>query len=75
MYSESKNEANIDMYPPQRVLRSTSNVKLKHKFTWLTKIQKSPYYRGMDLWDKLPPCMQNIETKIEFKAKIKGYTL
>ena len=32
-------------------------MKLHHKFTKQSKIQKSPYYRGLELWDKLPPVM------------------
>ena len=66
MYKESKEKSNIDIYRPKRVLRSNANVKLHHKFTKLSKIQKSPYYRGLDLWDKLPPVLLNIGTKLEF---------
>ena len=73
MYSESKKEVNIDMYRPQRVLRSAKSVKMNHKFTRLTKIQKSPYYRGLALWDKLPQDLQNIGSKKEFKNRIKAF--
>ena len=52
MYSASRDEVNIDMYRPQRVLCSTSNVKLKHKFTRLTKIQKSFSPQNMTLKNK-----------------------
>ena len=38
MYSESKNDANIDMYRPTMELRSSN-----HKFNRLMNIQKSPY--------------------------------
>ena len=75
MYTESKNDANIDMYRPPRVLRSSKNIKMNHKFTRLTKIQKSPYYRGMALWDKLPLDMQTIDSKNEFKNRIKNFVL
>ena len=73
MYSESKNPASIDMYRPQMVLRSHNSVKLNHKFTRKTKIQKSQYYRGKQLWDKLPKEIQTLTSKIEFKHKIKTY--
>ena len=49
MYSESKHERNIDDNHPHMQLRSSGNVKKNHKFTRLTKIQKSPYYRGLSL--------------------------
>ena len=47
MYGESKNIGNIDMYRPTMVLRSNNTVKMHHKFTKITKIQKSPYYVGL----------------------------
>ena len=75
MYKESKVDGNIDMYRPQQVLGSTKNVKLKHKFTRLTKIQRSPYYRGLELWDKIPLDIQTSTTSIEFKNAIRGYVL
>ena len=37
----------------------------------LTKIQRSPYYRGLDLWDRLPLYIQSIESKVQFKNNIK----
>ena len=75
MFNESKKDSNIDIYRPELVLRSRKNVKLNHKFTRLTKIQQSPYYRGLQLWDKLPKELQSIETKHEFKNRIKRYVL
>ena len=75
MYNESKQHVNIDMYRPRMELRSSTNVKMNHKFTRLSKIQKSPYYRGLSLWDKLPKEMQLMESKKEFKERIKKCTL
>ena len=72
MYKESKTDTNIDVYRPERVLCSTKDVKMKHKFTKLTKIQRSPYYRGLKLWDELP---QDIDSNLAFKAAIKKYRL
>ena len=71
MISESKQDTNIDVTRPCMTLRSSNNVKMKHKFTRLSKIQKSPYYRGLSLWGKLPLEMQHIDTKKEFKDRIK----
>ena len=73
MYAESKVSANKEADKPTMTLRSASSVKLIHKFTKLTKIQQSPYYRGLQLWDKLPPDIQKLESKIEFKSKIKSF--
>ena len=72
MYSESKQPLNLDIYRPKMVLRSSRSVKMNHTFTRLTKIQKSPYYRGLELWDKLPQEIQKVESKIEFKNKIRS---
>ena len=73
MYAESKISANMEVALPKMALRSASSVKLIHRFTKLTKIQQSSYYRGLQLWDKLPPDIQKIESKIEFKSKIKSF--
>ena len=73
MYGESKNAGNIDMYRPTMVLRSSTTVKMHHQFTKLSKIQKSLYYRGLALWDKLPKEYQTMSAKKEFKRVIKQY--
>ena len=75
MFIESKSETNIDVYHPQMVLRSTLNVKMKHKFTRLTKVLRSPHYRGLELWDQLPAEIQNIDNRMTFKERIKLYKL
>ena len=73
MYGESKNIGNIDMYRPAMVLRSNNTVKMHHKFMKITMIKKTPYYRGLALWDKLPKEYQTLKTKHEFKCIIKRY--
>ena len=75
MYKESKVDQNIDIYRPQRVTCSATHVKLKHKFTRITKIQRSPYYRGLELWDQLPQSLQTLETNLMFKNAIREYVL
>ena len=75
MYNESKQDVNIDMYRPRMELRSSKNVKMNRKFTRLSKIQKSPYYRGLSLWDKLPKELQLVESRQEFKCRIRSHVL
>ena len=75
MYIESRHERNIDMCRPHMQLRSSGNVKMNHKFTRLTKIQKSPYYRGLSLWDSLPKELQLVESRKVFEDRIKNYDL
>ena len=58
MFDQSNVEENIEYYRPDRILRSNNNVKLKSNFTRITKIQRSPYHRGIILWDKLPRSIQ-----------------
>ena len=75
MYKESKIDQNIDKHRPQRVTCSATHVKLKHKFTRIKKIQRSPYYRGLELWDQLPQSLQTEETNLMFKIAIRKYVL
>ena len=42
----------------EAVTRSKNKVKFKNKFTNITKVQNSPYYRGIFLWDQLPVDLQ-----------------
>ena len=55
-----------------RLLHSIK-LKLKSDFTRLSKIQGSPYYRGIALWDSLPHEIQNDTSKIKFKEKVKKH--
>ena len=50
-------------------LRSSNKVKLKTSFTKLTRIQRSPYYRGLKPWDQLPENVQKERSKLVFKSK------
>ena len=43
---------------------------MKSDFTKLTKIQRSPYYRGLKLWNSLPENVQKEESKSKFKFKL-----
>ena len=46
MYSQSKVDDNLQEQKDYVASRSSTKVKLKSDFTKLTKIQRSPYYRG-----------------------------
>ena len=58
VHKTSKDEVNIDISRPPRDLRSKMKVKLKNKFTLITKVYNSPLYRGIRQWDQLPPNLQ-----------------
>ena len=51
----------------------SEKVKLKTPFTRITKIQKSPFYRGIGLWNALPHELQNERNIETFKTRVKGY--
>ena len=70
MLGQSHNEKNIEYYRPKRILRSNAKVKLKSKFTRITKIQKGSYYRGTNLWNSLPRKVQCEYSKICFKNAV-----
>ena len=70
MYTESKIPSNIEESKDYMILRSTKKVKMKSDFTKLTKIQRSPYYRGLKLWNSLPENVQKEESKSKFKFKL-----
>ena len=72
MFGQSRNNDNIKYYRPERVLRSNDKVKLKSKFTRISKIKRSPYYRGISLWNKLPQSMQCEQDKTRFKKAVNG---
>ena len=70
MFGQSKDIKNIDSDRPKVTLRSNSKIKLKKRFSTLKKVHKSPYYRGIKAWEKLPHDIQTVEVKSEFKKKL-----
>ena len=70
IHKTSKEVSNIDIERPKMDLRSKPKVKLKTDFTSVTKVYNSPLYRGMRLWDQLPPEIQKEENKFKFKNDI-----
>ena len=73
MHKTTKNINNVDPARPLMDLRSRPKVKLKSKFTSVTKVYNSPYYRGTRLWDKLPANLQKEESKIKFKTEVNQF--
>ena len=58
MYRLSKIDLYIDSVRPEIELRSRNKIKFSTAKTKLTKVMKSPYYRGVSLWDMLPEEVQ-----------------
>ena len=66
MYDQSRENTNVLEVQCSVNLRSSKKVKLKSQFTRLTKVQRSPYYRGLSLWNTLPdslPSQVNVSLK------------
>ena len=70
MYNQSKVNSNVQEKNDYMTLRSSSKVKLKSVFTKLSKVQRSPYYRGLKLWNNLPENIQKEGSKTKFKNEI-----
>ena len=73
MYDQSQNVDNIPSCTCEIKLRSSKKVKMKSSFTKLTKVMKSPMYRGLELWHQLSDELQTEPSKIKFKNEIKRY--
>ena len=72
MYIQSKCDANLCAKKNHIQLRSDGKIKMKSGFTRLTKIQRSPYYRGLGLWNALPEHVQKEPNKCKFKSAVKS---
>ena len=73
MYRQSRINSKLDEYRPEMGLRSNPKIRFKNKVTQLTKVQNSPYYRGVTLWDRLPVEVQRATTKVKFKRDLSRY--
>ena len=72
MYNKSKNcELLLNNNVDKPVTRSSTKLKFEVEFTSLTRVQNSPLYRGVALWDTLPDHIQKARSKYEFKRAIK----
>ena len=71
MYKLSRIEENVNRYRPEMMLRTGPKVKMKIVFTDKERVRRSPYYIGINLWDKLESDLQLSKTQIEFNNKLK----
>ena len=67
MYRHSKTVSNLEERRPDEILRNNNKLKFKIQTTKLTKVQNSPYFRGVSLWDPFPEEAQRATTKVKFK--------
>ena len=70
MYNLAHSAYQLDVKRPDIVLRNRNKMKFKTPITKLTKILKSPFYRGVNLWDRLSEDVQRATTKVKFKRLI-----
>ena len=63
----------IDPQKPKIELRSKNKVKLKTRFTSKVKVQNSPLYRGIFLWNQLPEPIQKLNSLAHFKTQIRTF--
>ena len=71
IYKKSKSDNKfLDQQRPKMELRSRNKVKIKYPFTNKAKVQNSPLYRGIFLWNQLSPDIQNIDAINEFKRTV-----
>ena len=69
MYDEARVIVNIA--EPARVTRQSLKLNLKQYKLHNKKYINSPYIHGKCIWDRLPRDIQHLESKFEFKEKIK----
>ena len=72
MFRLSKNERFIDHENKRENLRSENKVKFVCPVTKIEKIRKSPFYRGVDLWNTLKVDHHRAENKKRFKLLLKN---
>ena len=72
IYKKSKSDNKfLDQQRPKMELRSRNKVKIKYPFTNKAKVQNSPLYRCIFLWNQLSPDIQNIDAINEFKKTVR----
>ena len=75
MFTQKHNPEYVEMNRPDRLLRNHDGTKFKIQATRNQKVFKSPYYRGVQLWERLPNVTQTLHEKKEFKHNLKGIEL
>ena len=66
MFHQSKDEMNKVHVKGDRIVRSNKKLLLRSRFSNLTKLHNSPYYRGVKVWNSLPYDVQTCEHRGEF---------
>ena len=72
MYNESRSAINLNQHSTSLLLRSSNKIKFKETLTRKTQVQKSPYFRGISLWNTLTEATQKQGTLRKFKCVIKS---
>ena len=67
MYRLSRTRGNLDLFRPKIALRNRNNV----RFRQYKGIEKSPMFRGIRLWDRVPQAIQRALTKVKFKLGLR----
>ena len=75
MFAQQNNHDYVDTNRPEMLLRNHNGTKFKIKATRNHKVYKSPYYRGVQLWEQLLNATRTLHAKKEFKQSIKGIEL
>ena len=75
MHAQKNNPEYVDTVRPDMLLRNHDGTKFKIRITRNHKVFKSPYYRGVQLWEKLPNATRTMHEKKEFKRSIKSIEL
>ena len=71
MFTNKNNPEYVDMNRPDRLLRNHDGTKFKIRATRNQKVFKSPYYRGVQLWERLPNVTRTLQVKKEFNHSIR----
>ena len=72
MFSHRNNPEYVDTDRPDRLLRNHDGTKFKIRATRNhQKVYKSPYFRGVQLWDRLPNVTRTLHGRKEIKHSIK----
>ena len=72
MFAHKNNPEYVDKNRPDMLLRNHEGTKFKMRATRNQNVFKSPYYRGVQLWERLPNVTRTLPGKKEFKRSIKG---
>ena len=75
MFVQKNNPEYVDLNRPDQLLRNHEGTKFKIRVTRNQKVFKSPYYRGVQLWEQLLNVTRTLQGKKEFKRTIKGIDL